>query len=261
MLVFPLMIIILFEAHVYAALSNDDDWTGQVFPDINKESPSDKEILKDHHGRIPMGVKNSKCDWGEDPKEFDGDLGPQSYICVNSKSAFKPDPTIHPILRKDYIPKGFIPWHHCMNETIIYDKVIPTFGDHRPLWPRFGEYTFLPKQRWVHSLEHGSIVMLYHPCADKNEVNTLRDLLKGCLYQYVITALNELSKERPLALVAWGVSLEMSKVDNKTVIDFIQNHAHKAPEKVTLDGQYNKNLIVAAPTDLRGKEDHICSNN
>ena len=26
-------------------------------------------------------------------------------------------------------------------------------GNHRPLWPKYGEYIYLPPQRWVHSIE------------------------------------------------------------------------------------------------------------
>jgi len=26
-------------------------------------------------------------------------------------------------------------------------------GTHRPLWAQYGEYKFVPRQRWVHNLE------------------------------------------------------------------------------------------------------------
>lgn len=45
------------------------------------------------------------------------------------------------------------PQHYCMSRTIEYDELIPTFGNHRPLWPIYGEYRYLPVQRWLHSLE------------------------------------------------------------------------------------------------------------
>ena len=40
-----------------------------------------------------------------------------------------------------------------MNKSISYNTTLPTFGDHRPLWPIFGEYFFLPPQRLLHNLE------------------------------------------------------------------------------------------------------------
>lgn len=26
-------------------------------------------------------------------------------------------------------------------------------GPHRPLWPKYGEYAYVPPQRWLHSIE------------------------------------------------------------------------------------------------------------
>ena len=67
-------------------------------------------------------------------------------------------------LDHDNIPR---PGHACMNTKITYEDTPPRAGNHRPLWPAFGEYRFLPEPRWVHALEHGAAVFLYHPCADK----------------------------------------------------------------------------------------------
>lgn len=69
-------------------------------------------------------------------------------------------------------------------------------GTHRPLWAIYGEYKFLPKQRWVHNLEHGAVVMLYHPCANKYEVNLLKKIVRSCLYKHVITPYNLLTPDR-----------------------------------------------------------------
>ncbi len=40
-----------------------------------------------------------------------------------------------------------------MKDSIVYNTTLPTFGDHRPLWPMFGEYKFVPPQRWLHNIE------------------------------------------------------------------------------------------------------------
>lgn len=52
--------------------------------------------------------------------------------------------------------------------------VVHFSGTHRKLWPVYGEYVYVPPQRWIHSLEHGAIVLLYHPCANLNQVNSQR---------------------------------------------------------------------------------------
>lgn len=57
-----------------------------------------------------------------------------------------------------------------MQVKIKYIERIPTIGPHRPLWARYGEYLYLPPQRWLHNVEHGAIVVLYHPCVDQDEV-------------------------------------------------------------------------------------------
>lgn len=74
------------------------------------------------------------------------------------------------ILTRMNVPRRYIPIHKCMHITIRYLEQIPSIGPHRPLWARYGEYKYLPPQRWLHNVEHGAIVALYHPCADPDQV-------------------------------------------------------------------------------------------
>lgn len=37
------------------------------------------------------------------------------------------------------------------------------------------------------SLQHGGVVLLYHPCAKEDTINRLRSLAKSCLRRYVIS--------------------------------------------------------------------------
>lgn len=75
----------------------------------------------------------------------------------------------------------------CKSFTNLVHKscfVILTFsisrysGTHRKLWPVYGEYVYVPPQRWIHSLEHGAIVLLYHPCANLNQVSFFLSFLR-----------------------------------------------------------------------------------
>lgn len=109
-----------------------------------------------------------------------------------------------------------------MDKKIHYNTTLPTYGDHRPLWPVFGEYEFVPPQRWLHNIEHGAVVMLYHPCAHPAMINLLRGLVTSCIRKHIITPYLHLSGERPLALVTWGCSLEMNQVDKDNVVSFIK---------------------------------------
>lgn len=44
----------------------------------------------------------------------------------------------------------FLHLHYVLQ--LLYQCVICS-GTHRPLWPAYGEYVYVPKQRWLHSLE------------------------------------------------------------------------------------------------------------
>ena len=117
-----------------------------------------------------------------------------------------------------------------MNSPISYPNPIPTHGNHRPIWPKFGEYRFLPAQRWLHNIEHGAVVMLYHPCTHPDTVQTLRRLLTGCIRKHIISPSTNIPEDRPLALVAWGCRMLMSEVDENKVINFIREKGLKGPE-------------------------------
>ena len=51
-----------------------------------------------------------------------------------------------------------------------YPSGIPVSGYHRPKWPEYGEYKYIPPLRSVHALEHGAILFMYHPCTPSNLV-------------------------------------------------------------------------------------------
>lgn len=238
---------------------NNKDWNGNWFPE-NPDNTDYKESTYEHD-RI-MGIPNSNCDDGE--VNLQTDFDPSStehakmYTCLEA-SSYKPNSNLEPIETIYTVPKFYTPVHKCMNETITYDQKIPTLGYHRPLWPVYGEYKYLPPQRWLHSLEHGAIVMLYDPCALSSQVDKLKNLLKSCLFRHIITP-HKLSKERPLALVAWATSLEMSMYDKTTAVEFIKKYAKAGPEKVSRQGQFKKMLIEESKIVSDSDDSEICGN-
>jgi len=124
-----------------------------------------------------------------------------------------------------------------------------------------GVNKYLPKQRWIHNLEHGGIVMLYHPCALHSQVNKLKKLVKNCLYRHIITPYEDLLPDRPMAIVAWGNSLEMSVVSMDVVVDFIKKFALQAPEKLPNQGQYSHMLIENATVISDYHDNRLCPYN
>lgn len=127
-------------------------------------------------------------------------------------------------------------------------------------WAAFGEYTYLPPQRWLHNIEHGAIVALYHPCASSNFIEKFKHIVKSCLYRHIITPYRELSPERPFALAAWASSLEFSVIDKAMLIDFIRKYAKTAPEKTARDGQYKQLLTEPAKIVTDVDDFSLCPN-
>ena len=74
---------------------------------------------------------------------------------------------------------------------------------------------FVPAQRWLHNIEHGAVVMLYHPCTHPETVAALRRLVTCCIRKHIITPSTNLSEKRPLALVAWGCRMTMSHINSQ----------------------------------------------
>lgn len=91
-------------------------------------------------------------------------------MCFES-STYPVNDNIQPLMTMLEIPKRYMPIHRCMKTYIRYIERIPMIGPHRPLWAKYGEYLYLPPQRWLHNIEHGAIVLLYHPCSDTEQVN------------------------------------------------------------------------------------------
>ncbi|PAV80467.1 hypothetical protein WR25_15970 [Diploscapter pachys] len=154
-----------------------------------------------------MGAVMGKLTTCDDAKtDLEVDWNPKDFSVFTCQSQeFYPirksiQPTIFDMvaINSSYNPRTDQVSHKCMNGELAYEDTIPVRGDHRPNWARFGEYLYVPVQRWLHNLEHGAIVMLYHPCADPNEVSYLRKIVAGCLYRHVITPYKKLSRDKVL---------------------------------------------------------------
>ncbi|XP_061073922.1 tumor protein p53-inducible protein 13 [Conger conger] len=113
----------------------------------------------------------------------------------------------------------------CMQTPITYNHTIPSSGAHRPVGAQSGEYLFCPPQRWLHNLQHGATVFLYHPCAPASERVRLSVLAHSCLSDYVITPHYELGANRPLAMASWGRTLELSHVTESEVCGWLDANA------------------------------------
>lgn len=202
----------------------------------------------------------NNCDNAKDNLSIDFDHSniEELFSCIEKKNLYEPNINTNPLRIHNNIPHFYHSSEVCMNETIEYDETIPTFGSYRPHWAKYGEYKYLPVQRWMHNLKNGAIVMLYHPCANKLQVDRLKELVKNCLLRYIITPSTRLSKDRPLALVAWSKSLEFSVTDNEIIKDFIKTSALQGPENNETDGEYNELLNEASQIVSDEMDSKLC---
>lgn len=92
----------------------------------------------------------------------------------------------------------------CMEDSISYKASPPSNGPYRPLAPKYGDYRYLPPQRWLHTLKTGGVAFLYHPCADPDQIDRLKFLAQSCLKAYIITPYKNLTKDKVRVL---GVNL------------------------------------------------------
>ncbi len=119
----------------------------------------------------------------------------------------------------------------------------PSSGNHRPGWAKWGEYSYLPPQRWLHNLEHGGVALLYHPCAGKAVAEALYQLAKSIpdddsgAFRFVLTPYPGLPSA--VAAVTWEWTWLNSEVDTAGLQAFITAHYRKAPEDFGMAGDYD----------------------
>ncbi len=92
-------------------------------------------------------------------------------------------------------------------------------------------------------MEHGGVVLLYHPCVEENkkledDLDKLKGLVSGCLRRHIITPYQNL--DQPFALIVYGCKMLMDKVDDELVRYFIRMKALNAPEDLPDNGKNRK---------------------
>ncbi|KAH8268781.1 hypothetical protein KR018_006645, partial [Drosophila ironensis] len=195
------------------------NWTGKWFPQAPQEPHQVQPMICDD------GKSHLSVDY--DPNDIRDSF---NYLCLTTnRRLFEPNLTREAILTEHFLPSAFVPPSKCLNESIDYTHLPATNGAFRPLPAEYGSYSYLPPQRYLRNLAEGAILMLYHPCAFSAQVEMLQHMVSGCLYRHLVSPSLNLSPERPLALLAWSRSLEMSVVEQHIVLEFIQKYAKKGP--------------------------------
>uniref|UniRef100_A0A1B0FJW6 Uncharacterized protein n=1 Tax=Glossina morsitans morsitans TaxID=37546 RepID=A0A1B0FJW6_GLOMM len=237
-----------------------DLWRGLWFP-----YPPEYE----YKTNIVKKANSTACDNGKDNIGIDYDPKDKRdsyhYLCLsNNRTKYQPNINTTALLNEYFIPPAYQPSVKCLDEIIYYREPLPTYGSYRPLAPKYGVYNYLPPQRWLHSLANGAIVLLYHPCAFPGQVNLLKNILQSCLYRRIVTPSQLPSTERPIVLLSWGKSLQMSVVDERIALNFIKEnakHGLKQKQKMTSDRYYDIDLLSQAHLLTNEEDGIICGYN
>lgn len=127
--------------------------------------------------------------------------------------------------------------HVAVGTPLDFKSNPPASGTHYPIWTRPGVYTEAQdKGSWVHSLEHGYVVILYNCPNDCPEITSqLRQFYESAprsrKYGYqklVIAPYREMSSR--IAVVAWDHVDEMDTLDLDRLNRFYRAYMDKGPE-------------------------------
>lgn len=90
---------------------------------------------------------------------------------------------------------------------------------------------------WIHSLEHGYIVVLLR-CPDgcPDTLKQFTDLYQNGLPRLVVTPysgeFSNKADEQPITVLAWGRELMLPTFDRDTIVAFYSQYVDKGPERV-----------------------------
>ena len=107
---------------------------------------------------------------------------------------------------------------------VRYNSVPPTSGPHFPFAANTGIYTSpVAPASFVHTMEHGHVVIAYRPDLPRSEVQELQDLTRQHGDEVLLTPYPGLP--RAISLAAWGRVLTLDRVDDRAVERFITDLA------------------------------------
>ena len=109
-----------------------------------------------------------------------------------------------------------------VEHEIEADDLPPVGGIHSPAWQNCGIYDEpISVENAVHSLEHGAMWLTYQPELPREDVEALRDHVRG--EDYVLMSPYP-GLRSPVVLTAWEVQLELDSVDDERIADFVDRY-------------------------------------
>jgi hypothetical protein len=115
---------------------------------------------------------------------------------------------------------------HVMG-TQEYPQVPPVGGPHSATWMNCGVYDQpVPKEMAVHSLEHGAVWITYRPDLPADQVQQLRDQVRGKSYTLLSPWTETPPLPAPVVASAWGLQLKVDSASDPRIADFIRSYAN-----------------------------------
>jgi hypothetical protein len=112
-----------------------------------------------------------------------------------------------------------------------YNSNPPTSGPHNPSPAPWGSYPDpVEKERLVHNLEHGGIV-IYHKDLPDAQVDRLESFVDS--YRDAVISVPDDSIDSPLVITSWTRMRKCERFSEKAVQGYIDEWCGKGPEKVT----------------------------
>ena len=121
---------------------------------------------------------------------------------------------------------GVVDHEHQEQEHVAHEidsgDLPPVGGVHNPAWQNCGIYDEpISTENAVHSLEHGAMWLTYQPDLPPEDVDSLRDLVRG--EDFVLMSPYPGLKS-PVVLTAWEVQLELDSVEDDRLAEFVDRY-------------------------------------
>lgn len=141
-------------------------------------------------------------------------------------------------------------YHVDAGQPVTYDHNPPASGPHWPIWAQYRIHDDdVPREVYVHNLEHGAIVLLAGASASSDLVDELRGIYSRFPLDGECVALganhpralivNDAELDVAWAAVAWNHVLEGQCVDEKEIDTFLAAHRGHGPEDECADGTWS----------------------
>jgi hypothetical protein len=107
-------------------------------------------------------------------------------------------------------------------EAVTYPQTPPVGGAHHATWQTCGAYSApIANNHAVHSLEHGAVWFTYRPDLPAEQVEQLRELIRGHTHALLSPYPNLPS---PVVASAWGFQLKVDSAGDERLAQFLNKY-------------------------------------